>query len=161
MYFKNPVFVLCSPHDYWFWYDFLCHIWYHHFEYPLTVYCYCIWFNYFCLLTSLLALWASLVVQRLKQLPAVWETWVQSLGWEDPLEEEMATHSSILVWRIPWTDSKELDMTDQLHFTSFVCGWFPTFIVFFNIELFHFLISSFIFLISSSSLTLFDLETLL
>ena len=45
--------------------------------------------------------WASLVAQRLKHLPAMRETWVRSLGWEDPLEKEMATHSSILVWRIP------------------------------------------------------------
>ena len=41
---------------------------------------------------------ASLVAQRLKHLPAMWETWVQSLGREDPLEKEMATHSSILAW---------------------------------------------------------------
>ena len=48
--------------------------------------------------------WAFLVVQSVKNLPAVWETWVQSLGWEDPLEEEgKATHSSLLAWRIPWT----------------------------------------------------------
>ena len=47
---------------------------------------------------------ASLVAQRLKHLLAMQETWVQSLGWEDPLEKEMATHSSILVWRIPWTE---------------------------------------------------------
>ena len=47
---------------------------------------------------------ASLVAQRLKYLPAVRETWVQSLGREDPLEKEMATHSSILAWRIPWTE---------------------------------------------------------
>ena len=47
---------------------------------------------------------ASLVAQRLKHLPAMWETWVRSLGWEDPLEKEMATHSSILAWRIPWTE---------------------------------------------------------
>ena len=46
---------------------------------------------------------ASLVAQRLKRLPAMWETLVRSLGWEDPLEKEMATHSSILAWRIPWT----------------------------------------------------------
>ena len=46
----------------------------------------------------------SLVVQRLKQLPAMRETWVQSLGWEDPLEKEMATHSSILAWRIQWME---------------------------------------------------------
>ena len=47
---------------------------------------------------------ASLVAQRLKRLPAMRETWVQSLAWEDPLEKEMATHSSILAWRIPWTE---------------------------------------------------------
>ena len=47
---------------------------------------------------------ASLVAQRLKRLPAMQETWVRSLGWEDPLEKEMATHSSILAWRIPWTE---------------------------------------------------------
>ena len=41
------------------------------------------------------------VAQMVKKLPAVWETWVQSLSWEDPLEEGMATHSSILAWRIP------------------------------------------------------------
>ena len=45
--------------------------------------------------------WASLVAQMVKNLPAMQETWVQSLGWEDPLEEGMATHSSILAWRIP------------------------------------------------------------
>ena len=43
----------------------------------------------------------SLVTQMVRSPPAVQETWVQSLGWEDPLEEEMATHSSILAWRIP------------------------------------------------------------
>ena len=47
--------------------------------------------------------WASLVAQLVKNLPPVQETWVQSLGWEDPLEEGMATQSSILAWRIPWT----------------------------------------------------------
>ena len=47
---------------------------------------------------------ASLVAQRLKCLPARQETRVQSLGWEDPLEKEMATHSSILAWRIPWME---------------------------------------------------------
>ena len=46
---------------------------------------------------------ASLVAQMVKNLTAVQETWVRSLGWEDPLEKEMATHSSILAWRIPWT----------------------------------------------------------
>ena len=47
---------------------------------------------------------ASLVAQRLKRLPAMQETWVQSLDWEDPLEKEIATHSSILAWRVPWTE---------------------------------------------------------
>ena len=48
--------------------------------------------------------WASLVAQMVKRLPAMQETRVQSLGWEDPLEKEMATHSSILAWEIPWTE---------------------------------------------------------
>ena len=70
---------------------------------------------------------ASLVAQRLKHLPAMWETWVRSLDWEDPLEKEMATHSSILAWRIPWmeepgglqsTGSQESDTTERLHFLS-------------------------------------------
>ena len=47
---------------------------------------------------------ASLVAQRLKCLTAMWETWVRSLGQEDPLEKEMATHSNILAWRIPWIE---------------------------------------------------------
>ena len=47
---------------------------------------------------------ASLVTQMVKTLPALQETWVWFLGWEDPLEKGMATHSSILAWRIPWTE---------------------------------------------------------
>ena len=47
---------------------------------------------------------ASLVAQRVKHLPAIWKTWVQSLGWEDPLEKEMLTHSSTLAWKIPWME---------------------------------------------------------
>ena len=47
---------------------------------------------------------ASLVAQRLKHPSAMWETQVQSLGWEDPLEKEMASHSCILAWRIPWME---------------------------------------------------------
>ena len=53
------------------------------------------------------ALWVlgtSLVVQRVKHLPTMQETWVRSLGWEDPLAKEMATHSSTLAWKIPWTE---------------------------------------------------------
>ena len=46
---------------------------------------------------------ASLLAQLVKNLPTMQETWVRFLGWEDPLEKEMATHSNILAWRIPWT----------------------------------------------------------
>ena len=68
--------------------------------------------------------WASLVAQRLKHLPGMLETWVRSLGQEDPLEKEMATHSSILAWRIPWRQEpcrlqsmgSESDTTERLHF---------------------------------------------
>ena len=65
------------------------------------------------------------MVQRLKYLPAMWETWVRSLGQEDPLEKEMATHSSTLAWRISWTEEhgglqstgcKESGTTERLHF---------------------------------------------
>ena len=50
----------------------------------------------------MLIIWASLVAQLVKNLPAMWETWVQFLGSEDPLEKGTSTHSSILAWRIPW-----------------------------------------------------------
>ena len=53
---------------------------------------------------SLLNKWASLVAQLVKHLSAMQETRVPSLGWEDPLEKEMAAHSSILAWRIPWIE---------------------------------------------------------
>ena len=67
--------------------------------------------------------WASLVAHLVKNLPAIQETWVQSLGQEDPLENEMPAHSNILPWRIPWMRSqvgyspwghKELDITKRL-----------------------------------------------
>ena len=48
--------------------------------------------------------WASLVAQLVKNLPAMWETWVQSLGWEDPVKGSMATHSRTLAWGISWTE---------------------------------------------------------
>ena len=48
--------------------------------------------------------WPSLVAQMVKSLPAMRETWVQSLGWEDPLEKETETHSSILAWTVPWME---------------------------------------------------------
>ena len=52
-------------------------------------------------LHGFMRIWASFMAQMVKNPPAMCETWVQSLGWEDPLEEGMATHSSILAWRIP------------------------------------------------------------
>ena len=64
------------------------------------------------------------MAQRVKRLPAMRETWIQSLGREDPLEKAMAPHSSILAWRIPWTEEpgglqstggKESDATERLH----------------------------------------------
>ena len=70
----------------------------------------------------------SLVAQTVKPLSTMWETWVQSLGWEDSLEKEMATHSSTLAWNIPWMeelgagycpwDHKESGTTEQLHFSE-------------------------------------------
>ena len=61
----------------------------------------------------------SLVAQLVKNLPAMWETWVLSLSWEDPLEKGKATHSSILAWKIPWTvyspwGLKDSEMTERL-----------------------------------------------
>ena len=75
----------------------------------------------------------SLVAQMVKNLPAMQETWVWALGWEDQLEKGMATHCSVLAWRIPWTEEpdglqymghKELDMTKWLtymHVQVYVC----------------------------------------
>ena len=63
--------------------------------------------------------WASLVVQMVKNLPAVWEKWVPSLGRVDPLEGGMATHCSILAWRIPWTEELgELQSTGSQYFEN-------------------------------------------
>ena len=52
-------------------------------------------------MATLSSIWASLVAQTVKNPPEMWETWVQFLGWEDPLKQGKATHSSILAWRIP------------------------------------------------------------
>ena len=70
----------------------------------------------------------QVAAQMVKRLPMMQETWVRSLGGEVPLEKEMATHSSTLTWKIPWTEDpgrlhspgghKESDTTEQLHFTS-------------------------------------------
>ena len=51
-----------------------------------------------------ISFWASLMAQMVKNLSAMQQTQIQSLGWEDPLEKGMATHSIIIVWRIPWTE---------------------------------------------------------
>ena len=71
------------------------------------------WFHFLCIPRSAISIFygdsrASLLAEKLKRLPAMRETWVLSLGWEDPLEKEMATHSNILAWRIPWTEPGEL-----------------------------------------------------
>ena len=59
------------------------------------------------------------MAQLIKNLPAMWENWIQSLGWEDPLEKGKATHSSILACRIPWTiwGCKESGLTEQFSVT--------------------------------------------
>ena len=73
------------------------------------------------LIYTYMCIWASLVAQLIKNPPKIWETWVQSLGQEDPLEKEMATHSSILAWKIAWMEEpgrlqsmgcKKLDRTE-------------------------------------------------
>jgi len=65
--------------------------------------------------------WASLVAQLAKNAPAIWETWVRSLGWKDPLEKGIATHSSILAWRIQSMGvAKSLKQLSNFHFLSFV-----------------------------------------
>ena len=68
-----------------------------------------LWYNYH-------ILQASLVAEMVKNSPKMWETWVQSLDWGDPLEESMATHFHIFAWRIPWTvypwGCKEPGMTE-------------------------------------------------
>ena len=75
----------------------------------------------------------SLVAQKVKCLPAMQETWVRSLGQEDPLEKEMTTHSNTLDWIIPWTEkpsrlqfmgSQRSDKTEWLHFLSFFLSFF-------------------------------------
>ena len=58
---------------------------------------------------------AFLVPQMVKNPPAMWETWLQSLGWEDPLEDSTATHSNILAWRIPWTEERGRLQTTGSH----------------------------------------------
>ena len=68
--------------------------------------------------------WASLVAQLVKNPPAMWETWIRSLGWKDPLEKGKATHSSILAWRIPW-GPKELERLSDFHLRQCMRYLFP------------------------------------
>ena len=74
--------------------------------------------------------WASLVAQLVKNLPAMWKTWVQSLGWEDPLKKGRATHSNILAWRIPWTavhrfEKSRTRLSDfHFHFSLFILSFY-------------------------------------
>ena len=69
---------------------------------------------------------ASLVTQLVKNLPAMLETWIWSLGWEDPLEKGKATHASTLAWKIPWTLSKSRTWLSDFHFHSCTAGRFFT-----------------------------------
>ena len=66
-----------------------------------------IWYNLY------IVSWASLVVQIIKKSPAMWETWVNFLGWAAPLEKGIATHASILAWRIPWAEKPGESMGSQ------------------------------------------------
>ena len=68
----------------------------------------------------------TLVAQTVKNLPAIQETWVWSLSWEDPLEEEMATHSNILAWRIPWTEETGGLRCMKLQKSWTQLGWITT-----------------------------------
>ena len=81
--------------------------------------------------------WVSLVAQQVKNSPAMWETWILSLDWEDTLEKGMTTHSSILAWRIPWAiahcvlwDHKESDTTEQLSLSQALFTPFFSFVLF-------------------------------
>ena len=111
--------------------------------------------------------WASLVAQLVKNPPAVWETWVRSLSWEDFLEKEKATHSSTLAWRIPWivhgvaksqTQTERLSLSHSLYFPSqnvWLWGINHTIIIIWFIKIFFihsFMYSFHLFLTSSASL---------
>ena len=71
--------------------------------------------------------WASLVAQLVKNPPAMWESWVRSLGWKDPLENRKGTQSCILAWRIPWTTvhriAKSQTQLSNFHFNSISYWW--------------------------------------
>ena len=92
--------------------------------------------------------WTSLVAQMVKRLPTMWETQVQSLGREDPLEKEITTHSSILAWKIPWTEEpgrlQSMGLRSRTRLSDF--------------RSFHFLIGLFVFLILNCMSCLYILE---
>ena len=78
----------------------------------------------FCTFEPIFEGWtAFLVTQLVKNLPAVWETWVQSLGWENPLEKGKATHSSILAWRISWTIQSMGSQRVRQDWATFTSPW--------------------------------------
>ena len=70
-----------------------------------------------------MGIWDSLVAQMVKHLPAMWGTWVQSLGQEDPLEKEMAAHSSIAAWKIPWTEEPGRLQSEPRGFSRVTAGF--------------------------------------
>ena len=78
-----------------------------YFLYLVTMYQFLMSMNLFLFCTQIHLHWASIVAQTVKNLPAVQETQVRSLGQEDPLEKVLASHSSILAWRIPWTEEPD------------------------------------------------------
>ena len=87
-------------------------------------------YMYICVVCVWVCVCNSLVAQMVKNPPAMQETWAQSLGQEGPREKRIATHSSILAWRIQWTEEanglhsmgrKESDTTEPLHFLSLLC----------------------------------------
>ena len=91
--------------------------------------CTSLFFNHILFVCHCYITWASLVAQLVKNLLAMWETWVWFLGWEDPLEKRMAAHSSILAWRISWTIvhgvGKSWTQLSNFHFHYylFLLGW--------------------------------------
>ena len=88
---------------------------------------------YMCVYLNIYLCLNTLQVQRVKCLPAMWETSVRSLGWEDPLEKEMAAHSNILAWRIPWMEEpgrlqsmgsqRGTLLSDFFHFQARILEW--------------------------------------
>ena len=108
----------------------------------------------FSLFSVIFTLWASLVAQMVKNLPAMWETWAPSLGWEDPLEKGMATPTSILAWKIPWTEepgrlqfmgvAKSQTRLNDFHFV-YLTWWFWDLATLVHVSVAHFFYWSVVF----------------